>query len=148
MPGALNYMEPPPGNDLKKTSRATTRGHRGTTSLSQPERRRMTRLPLEVFLRMRVSGLKEIQYAETRDVSARGIYFFTRAQVETGQELECVLVLPEELTLAPRPMFVGCRGKVLRTNERLPGQKLGVAVEIQSYDFSLPGSFAENSAWV
>ena len=108
------------------------------------DRRRIARLPLEVFLRLRVSGAKAVEFAETRDVSARGIYFLTRANVTAGQELECVLVLPQDLTLSPEPLFVGCRGKVLRTNERLPGQKLGVALEVDSYDFSLPGVFFEN----
>jgi hypothetical protein len=107
------------------------------------DRRKIARLPLEVFLRLRVSGDHAVEFAETRDVSARGIYFLTRATVLAGQELECILVLPQDLTLSPEPMFVGCRGKVLRTNERLPGQKLGVAVEVDSYDFSLPGIFFE-----
>jgi len=108
------------------------------------DRRKITRLPLEVFLRLRVSGAKAVEFAETRDVSARGIYFLTRANVTAGQELECILVLPQDLTLSPEPLFVGCRGKVLRTNERLPGQKLGVDLEVDSYDFSLPGVFFEN----
>jgi PilZ domain len=110
--------------------------------VSHPERRKLTRLPLEVFLRLRILGADTVEFAETRDVSARGLYFHTRAQITSGQELECVLVLPSELTLAPEPLFVGCRGKVLRTNERLPGQKLGVAMEIHSYDFSLPGTLS------
>jgi PilZ domain len=108
------------------------------------DRRRIARLPLEVFLRLRVSGADAVEFAETRDVSARGIYFLTRANVRAGQELECVLVLPQDLTLSPEPLFVGCRGRVLRTNARLPGQKLGVAVEVDSYDFSLPGVFFED----
>lgn len=103
------------------------------------DRRKMARLPLEVFLRLRACGGDAVDFAETRDVSARGIYFLTRANVTVGQELECILVLPQDLTLSPQPIFVGCRGKVLRTNQRLPGQKLGVAVEVESFDFSLPG---------
>jgi hypothetical protein len=114
--------------------------------VGHPDRRKIARLPLEVFLRLRVSGADDVEFAETRDVSARGIYFLTRAQVAPGQELECILVLPQDLTLAPEPMFVGCHGRVLRTNERLPGQKLGVAVEVHSYDFSLHGIFFENNS--
>lgn len=112
--------------------------------MSHPDRRKIARLPLEVFLRLRISGGADVEFAETRDVSAHGIYFLTRAHLVPGQELECVLVLPQDLTLAPKPLFVGCRGKVLRTNERLPGQKLGVAVEVQSFDFSTPGTVLAN----
>jgi hypothetical protein len=113
--------------------------------VGHPDRRKIARLPLEVFLRLRLAGGADVEFAETRDVSAHGLYFLTRAQVLPGQELECVLVLPQDLTLTPEPMFVGCHGKVLRINERLPGQKLGVALEVYGYDFSLPGSFFENS---
>jgi len=114
--------------------------------LGHPDRRKIARLPLEVFLRLRISGGHDVEFAETRDVSARGLYFLTRTHVTPGQELECILVLPQDLTLSPDPIFVGCRGRVLRTNQRLPGQKLGVAVEVHSYDFSLPGSFLENES--
>lgn len=116
--------------------------------MGHPDRRKIARLPLEVFLRLRVSGADAVEFAETRDVSARGIYFLTRANVMAGQELECILVLPKDLTLSPEPLFVGCRGKVLRTNERLPGQRLGVAVEVESYDFSLPGVLFANRSQV
>lgn len=105
--------------------------------MSQPERRKLARLPLEVFARLRFR-IAAVDFAETRNVSARGIYLHTRAVLKAGQELECILVLPPELTLAPRPMFVGCHGKVMRVHQRLPGQKSGVALEISGFDFSWP----------
>lgn len=78
------------------------------------------------------------ELAETRNVSARGLYLQTYARLQPGQELECVLVLPETLTHAPAPIFVECHGRVVRINDRLPGRKLGAALEIDSYDFSWP----------
>lgn len=101
------------------------------------ERRKLARLPLEVFVRIRIGGV-DGDLAETRDVSARGIYLHTHTRLVPGQELECVLVLPEELTHAPAPMFVECCGKVVRVTERRPGQKLGAALEVYSYDFAWP----------
>ena len=90
-----------------------------------------------------------MDHAETRNVSARGIYLHTRAPLVAGQDLECVLVLPQDLTRTPGPMYVGCRGKVVRVHERLPGQKLGAALEISGYDFSWPDGSAGNSAnWI
>lgn len=109
---------------------------------AQPERRKLARLPLEVFVRIQVCGNSAVDFAETRNVSARGLYFHTKAQLELGQELECVLVLPEKLTQSPTPMLVGCRGKVLRVNSDLPGPKTGVAIEIHTYDFSGQGSLS------
>ncbi len=128
-----------------KLGREVLTGFGGEFRVGHPDRRRIARLPLEVFLRLRLAGAADVEFAETRDVSARGLYFLTRAHIVPGQEVECILVLPQDLTLAPEPMFVGCHGRVLRTNERLPGQKLGVAVEVQSYDFSLAGVFFENN---
>src|SRR5215813_14966571 len=108
------------------------------------DRRKLARLPLEVFVRIQVCGNDAVDFAETRNVSARGLYFHTKAHLEPGQELECVLVLPEKLTLSPAPMLVGCRGKVLRVNSDLPDQKHGVAIEIHTYDFSWQGSLSAN----
>jgi hypothetical protein len=101
-----------------------------------PERRELARLPLQLPLRVRVSGSEQVDLAATRDVSARGIYFLTRAQLQLGQDLECVLVLPEELTQAANPILVACRAKVLRLNKSLADKSIGVAVEVYGYDFS------------
>ena len=108
------------------------------------ERRKLARLPLEVFVRIQVCGNEAVDFAETRNVSARGLYFHTKASLEPGQELECVLVLPEKLTQSPAPMLVGCRGKVLRVTPEVVADKSGVAVEIHTYDFSWQGSLSAN----
>jgi PilZ domain len=108
------------------------------------ERRKLARLPLEVFVRIQVCGNEAVEFAETRNVSARGLYFHTKAQLEPGQELECVLVLPEKLTQSPAPMLVGCRGKILRVTPEVVADKSGVAVEIHTYDFSWQGSLNAN----
>lgn len=107
--------------------------------LNRRERRKLARLPLEVFARIKVGGVDRA-LAETRNVSARGIYMHTYTLLRRGQELECELVLPEVLTRAPAPMLVQCHGKVVRVNKRLPGRKLGAALEIYSYNFSWPQS--------
>jgi hypothetical protein len=111
--------------------------------MQHQERRKLARLPLEVFVRVQVSGSTWVDFAQTRNVSARGMYFLTDAQLALGQELECVLVLPEKLTQAPAPVLVGCRGRVLRICGDLPTKKNGVAVEIHSYDFSWQETLAE-----
>jgi hypothetical protein len=104
----------------------------------QQERRRMARLALEVLVRIAVPGGGAQFFAETRNVSAQGIYFWTqRTGLEIGQELECVLVLPEKLTLASKPSFVNCQGKILRLTPHPDDNSFGVAMEVSSFDFSV-----------
>jgi hypothetical protein len=117
----------------------------GWMMASNPERRKLARLRLEVLLRILLPGATQAAHAETRNLSARGIFFHTRAQVEPGQSLECVLILPEKLTQAAAPMLVGCKGKVVRVNRDLPDETIGVAVEISSYDFSWQGELLKTA---
>lgn len=104
------------------------------------ERRKLARLPLEVLAQIRVPATGVVAFAETRNVSAGGIYLHTHLeQLETGEEVECILILPESLTQAEEPILVECRGKVLRINKDLPQQRTGVAIQIHSYDFAWQG---------
>ncbi len=97
----------------------------------------MARLPLQVLLRMKLPGNAEVSYAETKNVSAGGIFFTTsNRELAAGQELECVMVLPEQITHLSLPVLIGCRGKILRIQEGQPHPFIGVAMEISSYDFS------------
>jgi len=74
----------------------------GEKRLNHQERRKLARLPLGVLVRIRPSG-QNPELGETLNVSPRGLYLHTRARLQPGQELECVLVLPEMLTHAPAP---------------------------------------------
>lgn len=107
------------------------------------ERRSLARLPLHVCVRFKIHGAVEPGFATTRDVSAGGIYLRTCMDVKIGQELDCILVLPESLTLAPNPVYVSCQGKVLRveSNDSNLQAGIGVAVEISSFDFSSKQDF-------
>lgn len=101
-----------------------------------PERRKLSRLPLEVLMQIATAEAPEIFFGQTCNVSAQGIFFRTKAQLNLGQAVECVLVLPENLTLASHPIFVGCKGSVVRVDEAAPGELYGIAIEVNSYDFS------------
>jgi hypothetical protein len=103
--------------------------------LTHPERRALARFPLKVFVRIRARGGEQVHYAETRNISACGIYLHTLARLQVDEHLECVLILPQELTLTPSPLLVGCRARVLRV-DRLAAGTIGAAVEVNSYDFS------------
>jgi PilZ domain len=98
----------------------------------------MARLALEVPIKISVPGTRMQLFAETRNVSAQGIYFRTQVTTfEMGQEIECVLVLPEKLTMASKPSFVNCRGRIVRLTPALPDNCVGVAMEVNSFDFSM-----------
>jgi hypothetical protein len=104
-------------------------------SLAHSERRQLTRFPLEVLASVQAVGAETMSFALTRNVSARGIYFYTRTLLKIGQELECILILPENVT-STSATLVACQGEVVRLNTDLPGPAIGVAVEVHGVDFS------------
>lgn len=65
--------------------------------------------------------------ASTKDITDRGLFFFTDARFERGSETDVVLMLPEEVGL-PVSGIVRCHGRVVRS-EAGTGQ-YGVAVQI------------------
>src|SRR5258708_26462649 len=85
--------------------------------LTHPERRQLARFPLEVLVRIRIEGAEPADFAQTRNVSARGIYFYTRVPLHIGQELERILILPQHLTLSSSPMLIGSRAHVFRVDK-------------------------------
>jgi hypothetical protein len=113
----------------------------------QQERRKMARLAMKVLVKVEIPGTKAQIIAETRNVSSQGIYFCAQMTgLEVGQELECVLVLPKEMTLASQLSFVNCRGRVLRLTPDPREDCVGVAMEINSLDFSEQHGFPSKIA--
>ena len=66
---------------------------------------------------------------ELKDISSRGLFFFTQAKVEEDSKLEIVLMMPPELGQFGR-QWVCCQATVVRVEESKPGRKLGVAAVI------------------
>jgi hypothetical protein len=99
-----------------------------------PEQRGMRRiaLALPVVVRFEDTPTPEL-IAQTKDVSARGIYFYLDSQPQPGSRLEFVLTLPPEITLADE-IRVRCIGKVVRVETMSPG-KTGIAAAIEQYEF-------------
>jgi hypothetical protein len=88
-------------------------------------------------LTLRKAGAKHNELkAETRDVSFRGLYFMTENGVEVGSQIEFVLTLPKQITLAT-DVHIHCTGLVVRV-EPSDG-RTGVAAQIHRYEF-LPQS--------
>jgi len=64
-----------------------------------------------------------------KDVSSRGLFFFTQNKVEENSKLEIVLMMPPELQQLGR-QWVCCQATVVRVEEDKPNRKLGVAAVI------------------
>jgi hypothetical protein len=70
------------------------------------------------------------QDAQTRDISATGIFLYTKSKMEKGADVELVLILPSELT-AGEKCWVCCHATIVRVEE---GPEFGVAAQIRRMD--------------
>ena len=87
------------------------------------------RLPAIVHL----EGVPEF-HTETQNVSARGVFFYLNHTVSAGTKLEVTLTFPPHVTLtdAVRVRFVA---RVIRVENPLPSDRIGVAAMIENYEF-------------
>jgi PilZ domain len=99
------------------------------------EERRSSRrytMALPVTIRANGNGAKADLAGKTRDVSFRGLYFMTDADCDPGSEIEFILTLPKEITLA-NDVRIHCYGRVVRVEPQTAGH--GVAARIERYEF-------------
>ena len=94
--------------------------------------RRFT-MSLPLVVRMPEDGSSHDATAETRDISFRGLYFTLDKSCKAGSNLEFVLTLPKEITMAG-DVQIRCVGEVIRVDEKQPGM-CGIAARIDKYDF-------------
>jgi hypothetical protein len=94
------------------------------------ERRSGRRIPTRVPTRVRSArGLD--QSAQTRDISANGVFLYTNSRMEKGSDVELVLILPPELTSGEK-CWVCCQATIVRVEEE--GTEFGVAAKINRMD--------------
>ena len=72
--------------------------------------------------------------AFTQDLSGRGMFFYTEGAVPEGAVVELTFTMPSEITLGEN-IPVRCRGRVLRADPPRGGQRNGVAVKLDSYEY-------------
>jgi PilZ domain len=100
----------------------------------QPEKRSDRRFALDLPVTVKFLDNRSHEITgHTRDVSSRGIFFYTDTEIHTGSPIEFVMTLPTEVT-QNTPLRVHCTGKVVRVDNPA-GAEQGVAVAIQKYDF-------------
>jgi hypothetical protein len=73
----------------------------------------------------------------TQDVSSRGLFFYTEADLPAGSVVELTFTMPSLITLA-ESMRVRCRGHILRASGISPDRRNGVAVRLDSYQYLAP----------
>ena len=69
-----------------------------------------------------------------QDLSGRGIFFYAETALPEGAVVELTFTMPSEITLA-ESMPVRCRGRVLRASATSAGQRTGIAVQLDSYQY-------------
>ncbi len=89
------------------------------------DRRSGKRIATRVPTRIRTAHGED--NAQTRDISANGVFLYTKSKIEKGTDIELVLILPPELTSGEK-CWVCCQATVVRVEE---GPEFGVAAQIR-----------------
>jgi len=98
------------------------------------ERRAAQRFAFHLPVSVRLTGADAEGDGFTQDLSARGAMFYTDFPLAEGDAVELTLVMPSEITLAEN-MRVRCRGRVVRIVRPVAGNRSGVAVHLERYEF-------------
>jgi hypothetical protein len=101
--------------------------------MSGAERREAQRFELQLPVEVNVEKGRVRLPAVTRDVSARGIYFFMDAEAFFDQEVEFTLTLTPEITRT-QCIRVLCNGHVIRVDRQGP-DRVGLAARIGKHEF-------------
>jgi len=93
----------------------------------KPDFRNAERFPLHLAVALRTST--EEYQAETRDISAGGILFFTEAEIGIGSEVQFTIRMPGETLGAAGDVLVACQGRVVRSSPENSGRVIAVVID-------------------
>jgi PilZ domain-containing protein len=110
------------------------------TEPNRVERRVCQRFELNLPLAVHFDGQTVPGF--TRDLSGRGICFYAKTALRDGAVVELTFTMPSQITLG-ESMRVRCRGHVLRVSPSDEGEKSGIAVRLDSYEY-LPSTECES----
>jgi len=101
---------------------------------SKTENRIARRFPMRLPVSVRVSngGLHD-EVCVTRDVSSRGIFFYSDTPMRAGADIEYTLTLPREI-LMMEPVRIRYRGKVVRVEP--DAAQYGVAATVHRFEYA------------
>ena len=103
-----------------------------STDPNRLERRGAQRFEVHTPLSVQFDG--RTMHGFTQDLSGRGIFFYAETSLPEGVIIHLIFTMPSEITLAEN-MPVRCRGRVLRASEPQSGQRNGIAVQLDSYEY-------------
>jgi c-di-GMP-binding flagellar brake protein YcgR len=94
--------------------------------------RSAVRFPLKLPLTVRTADARE-HFAETADISAGGVLFYTKAALDVGAVIRFRIVLPAAVLGTDTDVLVNCTGRVVRSGDEK--DKKSVAAVIDEYCF-------------
>jgi PilZ domain len=103
-----------------------------STNPNRLERRAGQRFKLHLPLAVHFEGRTVPGF--TQDLSSRGIFFYAETSLPEGAAVELTFTMPSEITLGEN-MPVRCQGRVLRSSTSQAGQRSGIAVKLDSYQY-------------
>jgi hypothetical protein len=102
------------------------------TDPNRLERRGAQRFEVQLPLAVHFDGRTVPGF--TQDLSGRGIFFYAEATFNEGASVELTFTMPSEITLG-ESMPVRCCGRVVRAAATIAGQKSGIAVQLDAYEY-------------
>jgi hypothetical protein len=97
------------------------------SSGQKPDFRNAIRFPLHLPVALQ-TAIGECQ-AETRDISAGGILFFTHAEIAMGAVVQFTIRMPGVTLGAAEDVLVQCDGRVVRSCQEGSGRIVAVAID-------------------
>ena len=94
--------------------------------------RSSVRFPLKLPITVRTADMRE-HFAETADISAGGVLFHTKANLDVGSVIRFRIVLPAAVLGTNTDVLVNCTGRVVRAIDEKG--KNAVAAVIDEYGF-------------
>ena len=98
------------------------------------DRRSRPRAALEWVVHLSQAGGKHPIATRTRDVSSQGFYCLVQEPFESGERVECTVVIP--IPKSGRPddvLWLKCQARVLRVEAAAADTAFGVAFQIEEY---------------
>jgi hypothetical protein len=115
-----------------------------TTSPVRHERRAAQRFEYQIPVTLKIGGQEREEQGCTQNLSARGAFFYTDCSIAEGATIEITVLMPAEITLA-ESMRVRCRGRVLRVIHAEGNSRIGVAAQLEGYEYLAEAATAEGS---
>jgi len=96
--------------------------------------RNAVRFPLHLSVALKTPTAE--YEAETLDISAGGVLFFTQAVIEVGSAVQFTIRMPGDVLGACGDVLVECEGRVVRCYEEGSGRNIAVAIDEYRFERS------------